>query len=587
MATTVQFLPLSTSITPAFWHHLTSLKLSTLHLSEDAVSISGDYLASTSVVDRQTGNSVGIPSALHLDRDSFEQGDQDSSTGPLEPPKVGHAIPPPASSSKVTLRGTLYNFNTIEAFKQCDKAKIAQDVARSVWSQCNDDRPTSSHSTTLASLSPFVVITFADLKKYKYYYWAAVPVVVVKPAWQLVSEVSSGSNDHLDEEKEEDKIEYPQGGVRLGRRVRRRRSSRIGALEPEERTQDDRIELETAPLGDISEFWKDVPSNSRTLIYTDPSNHPTAPGWTLRNVLTYVSKRAPRPVRPRRSNVASSGRRQQRVAGHEHEQGQGEGQEQDLVETEKKEDDDDDDDHEGQELSVICLREGGKRLELVMRLPKRGNGEGGGGPGGGTSSSSRSDEPMPSVVGWEKNDKGKLGPRVADLGPLMDPLRLADQAVDLNLQLMRWRILPALDLDTVKRTRCLVLGAGTLGCYVSRCLMAWGIRQITLVDNSTVSFSNPVRQPLFEFDDSLNGGKDKAECAAEALRRIYPGVNATGHKLSIPMPGHPIPGATLESVERDYRRLERLMDEHDVVFLGMDSRESRWLPTVMAGAKGK
>jgi hypothetical protein len=27
----------------------------------------------------------------------------------------------------------------------------------------------------------------------------------------------------------------------------------------------------------------------------------------------------------------------------------------------------------------------------------------------------------PGVVGWEKNDKGKLGPRLADLAPLMDP----------------------------------------------------------------------------------------------------------------------------------------------------------------------
>ena len=49
--------------------------------------------------------------------------------------------------------------------------------------------------------------------------------------------------------------------------------------------------------------------------------------------------------------------------------------------------------------------------------------------------------------------------------------RLADQAVDLNLKLMRWRILPSLDLDKVAQTRCLLLGAGTLGCYVARTLM--------------------------------------------------------------------------------------------------------------------
>lgn len=55
-------------------------------------------------------------------------------------------------------------------------------------------------------------------------------------------------------------------------------------------------------------------------------------------------------------------------------------------------------------------------------------------------------------------------------------------------------------------------------------MQGWGVRHITFVDSSKVSFSNPVRQPLFEFEDCLGGGKPKAACAAERLRKVYPGV---------------------------------------------------------------
>lgn len=53
------------------------------------------------------------------------------------------------------------------------------------------------------------------------------------------------------------------------------------------------------------------------------------------------------------------------------------------------------------------------------------------------------------------------------------------------------------------------------------------------------------------------------------------------------MPGHPIPPSGVEQTKKDVDTLEKLIDEHDVVFLLMDSRESRWLPTVMGAAKGK
>lgn len=58
------------------------------------------------------------------------------------------------------------------------------------------------------------------------------------------------------------------------------------------------------------------------------------------------------------------------------------------------------------------------------------------------------------------------------------------------------------------------------------------MRTITFVDNSKVSYSNPVRQTLFNFEDCLNGGKHKANAAAESLKRIFPGV-VSGYNLAL------------------------------------------------------
>ena len=55
------------------------------------------------------------------------------------------------------------------------------------------------------------------------------------------------------------------------------------------------------------------------------------------------------------------------------------------------------------------------------------------------------------------------------------------------------------------------------------------------------------------------------------------------------MPGHAVGNnpEALESLFSDTQTLENLIKEHDVIFLLTDSRESRWLPTVMAAAHDK
>ena len=53
------------------------------------------------------------------------------------------------------------------------------------------------------------------------------------------------------------------------------------------------------------------------------------------------------------------------------------------------------------------------------------------------------------------------------------------------------------------------------------------------------------------------------------------------------MPGHYVSDNIKARIQEDVQQLEKLIKEHDCVFLLMDTRESRWLPTVIAAANNK
>lgn len=148
------------------------------------------------------------------------------------------------------------------------------------------------------------------------------------------------------------------------------------------------------------------------------------------------------------------------------------------------------------------------------------------------------------------------------------------QAIDLNLRLMRWRMWQNLDLSLLQKTRCLLLGSGTLGCNVGRILLGWGVRSITFVDNGKVSYSNPARQSLFEYQDAVSHG-DKAITAALALKKIFPDVDSQGIVLEIPMPGHLVGQERESLLQRDLNTFHDLVQQHDAIFLLTDSREAR------------
>lgn len=121
------------------------------------------------------------------------------------------------------------------------------------------------------------------------------------------------------------------------------------------------------------------------------------------------------------------------------------------------------------------------------------------------------------------------------------------------------------------------------------------MRHITFVDNGRVGYSNPVRQSLYRFEHCLTGGQYKAECAAQSLKQVFPGMMTRGIDLRIPMPGHSVAIASDGSgggqadggTQEDVRQLVEAVKEHDVIFLLTDTRESRWLPTMLAAYHGK
>lgn len=182
-----------------------------------------------------------------------------------------------------------------------------------------------------------------------------------------------------------------------------------------------------------------------------------------------------------------------------------------------------------------------------------------------------------SPVNWPAYESTRYS-KVVDLAAMLNPTQLAKETSELNLRLMKWRIVPDLDLEVISKCKCLLIGAGTLGCSVARCLLGWNVRTITFVDCGVVSFSNPVRQSLFTFQDAMNK-KSKAIAAAEGLQGIDPNVEVKGVDLKVPMPGHQ---EDRESMETRTRSLEQLIKSHDAIFLLTDSKEARWLPSLLS-----
>lgn len=485
----LQFAPFQSSVDEGFWHGLSSLKLNKLKTDESPISITGFYAPCSN---------PQVSSHLTLLTESL----------PTEPSDGFPTETNRGNRNKCSVPGILYNTNTLEGYHSLDKQGLLKAEAKKIWEDIRSGKAEEDSSV----LMRFLLISFADLKKFNFYYWFAFPALVLDPPATLVD---------------------------------LRPASQWFTLEEAESVSACCNEWRMSSLtADVPFFLVSISSNSHAAIrslkdfeacqqdghkilfaFYDPCHLPNNPGWPLRNFLAFISARW---------NI--------------------------------------------KKVPFLCYRENHGFADLGLSLVGEALVQ--------PSQAWQDQENVPNAVGWELN-KGKRVPRCINLSTSMDPTRMAVSAADLNLKLMRWRALPSLDLSMLSSTKCLLLGAGTLGCQVARVLMAWGVRKITLVDSGKVAMSNPLRQSLYTLEDCLDGGDFKALAAAKSLRRIFPAVEAEGVVMAIPMPGHPVPSQEEHNVLNDCRRLHDLVESHDAVFLLTDTRESRWLPTLLCANANK
>ncbi len=259
-------------------------------------------------------------------------------------------------TGSVAARGTLKNYNTIEEFKAADKTKLFNECADKVLITPSDllnltdsskiwDSIVTNQDTSV--LNSFLIITYADLKKYKYYYWFAFPAFVASPAWHItergwVPAIEAGFNEAQMSSIHE-QLSRNQPSLAFF----------VVLIYP------DSAEVVVSPI--------DAYVPGAIVGFIDPSAQPQNPGWPLRNLLAYLRRSYP--------DSTSS-------------------------------------------LDILSWRDAEiPREGWKSRIGSLMVGD------GGASKAVAAPDARPSAVGWEKNVQGKLGPRVADLAPMMDPTR--------------------------------------------------------------------------------------------------------------------------------------------------------------------
>lgn len=622
----VKFVPFSSAVDSPFWVRYCQEKLETIQLNEDAIPIRATFgipVAAAGAAAAAAGGAVdggGVNTAPRLQCQEnsllFNHHDKKS------------LIP----NERVVVNGTLIGFNTKESFQKTDKNALIHDAFCPSFFNHDDEK-------VVESLQSVLLLTFPDLKNHKVLYWFAFPALMTRSGMSIravqqqefMSQSSSSTSTSL--------FSQPQDGIALRRHVAQMRLEQFQKAQQHslsatttQNVNDDNDASSssnnstTASVGLVPYFiWSKSKEsclplsiqNYKRLVHDDANDtkdqdaanndddndnkdntssssnnnnehesvvfgffdpvagnnnnntagqpsllSPEAPtGWSMRNLVAYLCIHLN--LGGKTVNILSY------RPGRLHRLSNEKCNNNDINNME-------------QQIAFASAQDDSNSILLKINVPSKHD--------------YKWDEILTTsghktkyrVVGWELNARGKSGPRSVNLRPILDPQHLAIQAADLNLKLMKWRQIPTLQVEKLQTTKALIIGAGTLGCNVARILLGWGVRHFKIIDNGKVSYSNPVRQPLFTLEDCHSekdgSGRSKAVAAAEALKDIAADVVSEGLVLSIPMPGH---AESRQVIAEAVEALDKLVQECDVIFLLTDTRESRWLPTIMAAAHDK
>uniref|UniRef100_A0A0G4F3B7 Autophagy-related protein 7 n=1 Tax=Chromera velia CCMP2878 TaxID=1169474 RepID=A0A0G4F3B7_9ALVE len=440
-------------------------------------------------------------------------------------------------SKEVLVYGRVLNFNTLEDFKKFDRIGAAQKVAAEV-EEAAASFSTVSGRFPLTALTRFLVLSFMDLKKYKVHYSVTVPAVHHEDPNCAVSleRLPEAVSEALTSTQRDRLLQFTETDQHS------LTSPQVYAIDLSSPSDVPPVALRDGPdmAAACSQQQEEVGGKSVFLVLVDPCGADGVLSWVWRNFFLWFSKTL--------SAGGKGGNWYCRV------------------------------------LVKKCKGFTEENFKLwTIRIPEY-------------------PQPGKSVpaAGWLffLSGPGKKSSTVSslDLAHFLDATALQANAVELNVKLIKWRMVPELEPERISQLQFLLIGAGTLGCAVARGLLGWGVRHFTFVDSGRVAMSNPVRQSLFTHKDAAAegcSGLPKAVAAAERLREVRPDIHAEGVKLEIPLPGHtataaphPPPGGQEGSAGLlgSVQKVRSLLESHDVVMLLTDSRESRWLPQVLLAA---